>query len=228
MSTTRLLSELDSNDQEHLYYKSTPARDKEVDDQEYLLFMITGNPGLISYYEPFLSTLNTLLSSSPSRFYISGYSLAGFNSSQKGLQGDSSSLVGLQEQVDHIERKLFEQVDALRDSIGHRQVCPKVILIGHSVGAYILLELIRQHRTKIIDEGKNDFDLIGGILLFPTITHIAQSQQGMIYSVSCLLISPSKSAQGQHGRATSKMHRQFSNSLIYRILRRLSSSSYST
>ena len=204
MSTTSLLSELPPNDQERLYYEPTPTYDKEVDGAAYLLFMITGNPGLISYYEPFLSTLQTLLSSSPSRFYISGYSLAGFNSSQKGLQGDSSSLVGLQGQVGHIEGKLFKLVDELRKSIGHS---PKVILIGHSVGAYILLELIRQHKTKVDDDGENDFDLIGGILLFPTITHIAQSQQGMIYSVSCLLICPSKSAQGQHGRDISKMHR---------------------
>lgn len=206
MSTTRLLNESDPEDQERLYYESTPCRDKEPDGHEYLIFMITGNPGLISYYEPFLSTLNTLLSSSPLRFHISGYSLAGFNSSQKDLQGDSSSLVGLQGQIDHVEQKLFEQVDALRHFSGGRQVCPKVILIGHSVGAYILLELIRQHQTKI-DEGEKDFDLIGGILLFPTITHIAQSQQGMIYSVSHVLILPSKSAQVRPGRAISKMHR---------------------
>ena len=183
MSTTRLLNESNLEDQNQLYYESTPTHDKEDSQEEYLIFMITGNPGLISYYEPFLSTLNTLLSSSPSRFYISGYSLAGFNSSQKGLREGSSSLTGLQGQIDYVEQKLFKQVDALRRFIGRRQLCPKVILIGHSVGAYILLELIRQHRTRI-DEGEKDFDLIGGILLFPTITHIAQSQQGMIYSVS--------------------------------------------
>lgn len=182
MSTARLLDGADLEDQNKLCYKSTPIHDKE-DSQEYLIFMITGNPGLISYYEPFLFTLNTLLSSSASHFYISGYSLAGFSSSKKDPRGPPSSLIGLQEQIDHVEQKLFEQVDALRRFVGPRQVCPKVILIGHSVGAYILLELIRQHRTRI-DEGEKDFDLIGGILLFPTITHIAQSQQGMIYSVS--------------------------------------------
>lgn len=178
MSTTRLLNESDREDQDRLCYETTPNRDKG-DGQTYLIFMITGNPGLISYYEPFLSTLHSLLSSSASRFYISGYSLAGFNSSQKDRRGVSSSRIGLEEQIHHVERNLFGQLDALRS--GH--VCPKVILIGHSVGAYILLELIRQHKTRI-DGGEEDFDLIGGILLFPTITHIAQSPQGMIYNVS--------------------------------------------
>lgn len=181
MSAIRLLKESDLEDQNQLYYEPPSIHGNE-DSQEFLIFMITGNPGLISYYEPFLSTLNTLLSSSASRFYISGYSLAGFHSSKRDLRGAQPSLIGLQEQIDHVEQKLFKQVYALRSTRpGH--VCPKVILMGHSVGAYILLELIRQHRTRV-EEGEEDFDLIGGILLFPTITHIAQSPQGMIYSVS--------------------------------------------
>jgi hypothetical protein len=60
------------------------------------------------------------------------------------------------------------------------------MLMGHSVGAYILLELIRTHGDKI-NGGEEDFDLIGGVLLFPTITHIAKSPLGMIASVSVRL-----------------------------------------
>ena len=192
MSSTKLLDESDLEDHNRLYYESNPTYNKE-DGQEILIFMITGNPGLISYYKPFLSTLDTLLSSSASRFYISGYSLAGFDSLKK------APLVGLLEQIDHVEQKLYDRVNAFRRWIGPRNVCPKVILIGHSVGAYILLELIRQHRTKIFDEGEEDFDLIGGILLFPTITHIAQSQQGKIYNVSCTLASHLAKI-GQYGK----------------------------
>ncbi|PQE13595.1 major facilitator superfamily transporter protein [Rutstroemia sp. NJR-2017a BVV2] len=44
-----------------------------------LIFFITGNPGLISYYEPFLSTLHAHLSSSNTpHYHIFGQSLAGF------------------------------------------------------------------------------------------------------------------------------------------------------
>ncbi|KAL8951767.1 MAG: hypothetical protein Q9222_002288 [Ikaeria aurantiellina] len=53
--------------------------------------------------------------------------------------------------------------------------------MGHSVGAYILLEIIRNHRKRI-EDGAKDFDLIGGILLFPTITHIARSPSGTVAS----------------------------------------------
>lgn len=47
----------------------------------------------------------------------------------------------------------------------------------------MLLELIQQHRKKIEEDCEEDFDLIGGILLFPTITHIAQSPWGMVFGV---------------------------------------------
>lgn len=179
MSTVSLLEKSNIDEKYQLHYEP-PSLNGEEGGQEFLIFMITGNPGLISFYEPFLSTLHSLLASSASRFYISGYSLAGFHTFDSDLGGSPSSLVGLEGQIDHIEHKLFEQVDDLR---GAENISPKVILIGHSVGAYILLELIRQHQTKV-DGGQKDFDLIGGILLFPTITHIAQSPQGMIYHVS--------------------------------------------
>lgn len=62
---------------------------------------------------------------------------------------------------------------------------PKVILIGHSVGAYVLLEIISRHqhtmRRKAMKGIKQqDPDLIGGILLFPTIADIAKSPLGRV------------------------------------------------
>ncbi|KAL9038788.1 MAG: hypothetical protein Q9214_005143, partial [Letrouitia sp. 1 TL-2023] len=53
--------------------------------------------------------------------------------------------------------------------------------MGHSVGAYILLEIVRNHRKRI-QSPDEDFDLIGGILLFPTIADIAQSPSGVVVS----------------------------------------------
>ncbi|KAI4137776.1 MAG: hypothetical protein L6R39_007107 [Caloplaca ligustica] len=42
--------------------------------------------------------------------------------------------------------------------------------------------MIRRHRENIESSGGEDFDLIGGILLFPTITHIARSPSGIVAS----------------------------------------------
>ncbi|KZF19146.1 hypothetical protein L228DRAFT_251239 [Xylona heveae TC161] len=51
----------------------------------------------------------------------------------------------------------------------------KVILVGHSVGSYILLEILRRHKAA----QPAGIDIVGGILLFPTVTHIAKSPSGV-------------------------------------------------
>lgn len=72
-----------------------------------------------------------------------------------------------------------------------------VILIGHSVGAYMLLEVLdRWQREEEEGEGKREetFRIVGGVGLFPTIVDIAQSEKGRALSVrkeSVLLSSSS-------------------------------------
>ena len=164
--------------------------------QDYLIYFLPGNPGLIQYYQPFLSKLHTLLSTSSttesSRFHICGHSHKGFETAPDGEKSKSPiSPLGLEQQIKEQEQLLYDHITSHRNRTGEN---PKVILMGHSVGCYMLLELIQQHRDKIRelvdqhrdkieDEGEEDFDLIGGILLFPTITHIAKSPLGMVFGV---------------------------------------------
>lgn len=159
-----------------LYYGPSTGRSK-TNAVEYLIFHIPGNPGLIPYYDPFLSALHALLESSPAlrsyNFHLCGHSLTGFQTTE----GDVPPLAGLQDQITYIDDLLYKQVDEIRHRTGRT---PKVILMGHSVGAYILLEIIRRHRDRIESLAAEDFDLIGGILLFPTITHIARSPSGIV------------------------------------------------
>ena len=155
---------------------------------DYLIYFLPGNPGLIHYYQPFLSKLHALLSTSSttesSRFHICGHSLRGFESAQDGRKvTPPKSPLGLEEQIKVQEKRLYDHIKSHRARTGNS---PKVILMGHSVGCYMLLELIQQHRGKIEEEGEEDFDLIGGILLFPTIIHIAKSPLGMVFGVRTL------------------------------------------
>ena len=154
------------------------------DTQDYLIYFITGNPGLILYYQPFLSKLHSLLVQSSStesaRFHICGHSLKGFESPNDKYVELPEKPLSLAQQIEYQDGLLYDHIRSHRKRTGNT---PKVILMGHSVGAYILLELIKNH-PKRIEEGERDFDLIGGVLLFPTITHIAQSPLGMVASVS--------------------------------------------
>lgn len=156
--------------------------------QDYLIYFIPGNPGLIQYYQPFLSRLHLLLSNSSttefSRFHVCGHSLKGFESAGDGKKSQTPRYpLGLEQQIQVQEELLYDHIKSHRNRTGNS---PKVILMGHSVGCYMLLELIQQHRDKIIKEGEEDFDLIGGILLFPTIMHIAKSPLGMAFGVRTL------------------------------------------
>lgn len=172
---------LDQNSLDELLYLSAPRPQKDV-EEIYYIFFITGNPGLIGYYEPFLSTLSSLLEDGKNRFCIFGASLEGFEiSSARQDEKRRQHPVGLLGQIELTEARLRAFVR--QHYHNDKRVPAKVILIGHSVGAYILLELIRRHHAYTTKNPGSTIEIIGGILLFPTVTHIAQSPSGIRFSV---------------------------------------------
>lgn len=184
MSTAPLLGDSTVERADKICYEDSTILAPDIHTEDYLIYFITGNPGLILYYKPFLSKLHSLLGSYSStdsaRFHICGHSLRGFEFRDDQNVTPPEKPLSLAEQIDFQETLFYNHINSHRARTGNT---PKVILMGHSVGAYILLELIKNH-AKRIEEGEHDFDLIGGVLLFPTITHIAQSPLGMIASVS--------------------------------------------
>ncbi|KAF7881026.1 uncharacterized protein EAF02_006917 [Botrytis sinoallii] len=140
----------------------------------HLIFFITGNPGLIGYYSTFLSLLNDLLSSSPTKnsdtYHIFGQSLAGFETDDAHSYSPNQNPYSLEQQTDLVHECLVEQIN------GSPTQYKNVILIGHSVGSYILLETL----SKLIAPAavSSISAVLSGILLFPTVTHISHSPSG--------------------------------------------------
>jgi len=190
--------------------------------ERYLIFFITGNPGLIAYYETFLSHLHALLSTLPAAqsgnasFDVCGRSLKGFETTEgknelhgwadvSASQPGTHPPFGLQAQIEEIEGSVRKLV---QEEIRSGREAPKVILMGHSVGSYILLEVLRRHRErmaawksncdKIPDEGLR---IVAGICLFPTVTHIGKSTSGRRLTVCCLnfFYCPDWDMHTQHG-----------------------------
>src|SRR4051794_16170739 len=96
-------------------------------------------------------------------YSVHGHSLSGFHkncsssgSRDEGCGGGRGGLpVGLEAQISHIEGVLCKTVGDVggrRDDVSGgdaRSVAVKVILVGHSMGGYILLELIRRrHKAR--------------------------------------------------------------------------------
>ncbi|KAL2813806.1 hypothetical protein BDW59DRAFT_176621 [Aspergillus cavernicola] len=172
------------------------------------VYFISGNPGLISYYHAFLSLLAERLnpSSSPleeisepksnSTFHIFGHSLAGFElgSSAAGAERreEQERYFDVEDQIQFLRGKLQGHMQSLRmranspyassssaaaaENESRQRPRPKVILIGHSVGSYMAMEVLRRHREEQAADA--DFDILGGIMLFPTVMHIAKSPSG--------------------------------------------------
>jgi len=136
----------------------------------HLIFFITGNPGLIGYYNTFLHSLHSILSTaqaSQTIYHIHGKSLAGFVDSATETR---TAPYSLEEQIEITLSALKSQ--RVLSGPKKDQNYDSVILIGHSVGSYILLEIIKRL-------GKSSpVRISAGILLFPTITHIAKSPSG--------------------------------------------------
>ncbi|KAH3577857.1 hypothetical protein KXV22_006764 [Aspergillus fumigatus] len=151
------------------------------------IFMISGNPGLIGYYHTFLSLLADKLGSrgAPStiqsrshtcEFQIYGHSLGGFELEQHEDLDGRKRLFDLEDQICYVQEKLDE-------FLAGGETKQKVILVGHSVGAYIAMEILRRHRERSdakvrTGADKADFDIVGGIMLFPTVVDIAKSPSG--------------------------------------------------
>jgi pimeloyl-ACP methyl ester carboxylesterase len=156
-----------------------------------LIYVIPGNPGLITYYEPFMKTLRELLGEVEAKeecrraFHIYGRNLLGFDDSDHDPPFGCTSAAGVTTEPFTLEdqiRGCCERVqEANKTLLGAGRVFDEVVLIGHSVGAYICLEIFNRHHQAIREQHSSpwgDVNLKAGILLFPTVSHIAQSSSG--------------------------------------------------
>ncbi|PWY91448.1 hypothetical protein BO94DRAFT_555288 [Aspergillus sclerotioniger CBS 115572] len=148
-----------------------------------LVYFISGNPGLISYYHPFLTLLSDKLQSlsakqrEPHTFHIHGHSLAGFEVSPQHPQ-TPEHYHDVEDQIRFIQTRLDNFVQGTHTTTPTSSK-PRVILMGHSVGTYIAMEVIRRHRERSASSSAPiDFDIIGGVMLFPTVMDIAKSPSG--------------------------------------------------
>lgn len=161
-----------------LHYRTPTSSTKG--NRTYIIYFITGNPGLIGYYTIFLSHLFALLTSSNAPLagidiLITGRSLSGFSVS--GASRDTAAIGAppftVAQQLDHSEAHIRQVVDGVREKDAERDV--RVILMGHSLGTYMTLELVRRLKGKM--------RIVGGICLFATVMELAKSSSGVKFSV---------------------------------------------
>lgn len=133
----------------------------------FLTRCIPETTGLVAYYDTFLSSLHA---TSPQYWEVIGLGHLGHSpkhpaaaSSAIGWRNSTNGggLPSLQDQID----SKVDFIDSLRLQFDEEA---RIILLGHSVGAYICQELMKK-RPKLVHA------MYG---LFPTITHIADTPNG--------------------------------------------------
>lgn len=135
-----------------IHLRSPPEPGKKAAAKTYIIYFLTGNPGLIEYYRVFLTHLYGLLSRNTAsdrdvEFQVYGRSLSGFEMSSSEIKTHKyrkTPPYGLQDQIRHAEDDVVELVEEVKDQ-GGKDV--RVILVGHSVGSYIGLEIVRRLRA---------------------------------------------------------------------------------
>uniref|UniRef100_A0A803JPM0 Lipid droplet-associated hydrolase n=1 Tax=Xenopus tropicalis TaxID=8364 RepID=A0A803JPM0_XENTR len=128
-----------------------------------LILIIPGNPGVVGFYRTFMQSLYCSLDQ---RYPVWAISHAGHCSPPRGMDmtqeyDQMEDVFGLNGQIEHKLSFMKEHVPA----------DIKLILIGHSIGCYIILEMMKRAA---------DLKVLQSIMLFPTIERMAQSPQGKI------------------------------------------------
>ncbi|KAJ6441330.1 cyanamide hydratase [Purpureocillium lavendulum] len=167
-----------------------------------LIYFICGNPGLVGYYADFLGALHGMLDATPRiadagpriAYDIYGKNLAGFSDAEHEPFGAPGSdgpqpwdLDGQVESVydDVASRSRGTDPEAADsppppgpgdDVRGERRRYDFVVLVGHSIGSYIALEVFHRHAQT--PSRAPHLRLRHGFLLFPTIVSIGLSPSG--------------------------------------------------
>ncbi|ORY32510.1 hypothetical protein BCR39DRAFT_374879 [Naematelia encephala] len=145
-----------------------PSKNTDGPPEQLTLFIL-GNPGSLGYYPPFLNHLHDLL---PPTHALLAMSHVGHSPSLAAPQVPLT----LDEQID----TKIEVVQAIRSTLdelaidehletGQALKSPRLALMGHSVGAYILTRVIKS---------LNGDGIHAGYMLFPTVGWISQSWNG--------------------------------------------------
>ncbi|KAF2265457.1 hypothetical protein CC78DRAFT_493357 [Lojkania enalia] len=184
-----------------IHFENLNAPDTPTGKRTYIIYYIPGNPGLIEYYRIFLTHLYGLLTSNLEssgrkrgrdvEVLIHGRSLAGFETSgiDDGVVNDG---IGPPYDVEHqIVRSENAVKDVAKRARKGGRYDVRIILMGHSLGTYVSMEVLRRLRTASAKDRNGEGDgvrVIGAVCLFTTIMNLKGSPSGR--KVSWLISLP--------------------------------------
>ncbi|KAL5538156.1 hypothetical protein UlMin_042808 [Ulmus minor] len=105
-----------------------------ADEPKFHVLVIPGNPGVASFYKDFVESLYELLGGS-----VSVTAVGNISHSEKNWE--HGRLFSLQEQIGH-------KIDFINQEL--QNIAVPILLVGHSIGAYISLEIFKRSPKKVM------------------------------------------------------------------------------
>ncbi|KYO48893.1 lipid droplet-associated hydrolase isoform X2 [Alligator mississippiensis] len=147
--------------------KCGPWRDllngESTDVPRLLFLIIPGNPGLAGYYRTFIQALYCGLNQ---QYPVWAVSHAGHCKPPSGMEMTEDTDIKELEDIFGLHGQTEHKLDFLRKNVPKDM---KLVLIGHSIGCYITLEMMKR---------ASELKVLRAVLLFPTIERMAQSPKG--------------------------------------------------
>lgn len=172
----------------------SPHQGAHPGTRQCLVYYLTGNPGLINYYTLFLTHLRSLLDTIETQrghkvtFTIYGRDLAGFDAHDhpKPFNRTDHPPHDVEYEINHCYKHLLA-ANKLPASTAAGKPHPRagepfdeVVLVGHSLGTYIALELFHRHLQD--PSAAPALRLRAGVLLFATIAHLARAPNAVWFN----------------------------------------------
>ncbi|KAK2601622.1 hypothetical protein QQS21_004857 [Conoideocrella luteorostrata] len=159
-----------------------PSEQLRGSSQRALIYFVCGNPGLIGFYVDFLDALRNLLNTSQgtTAYDIYGRNLLGFCDDEHEPFGPDNTPWDVHAEVDGMYEDVAARRVSVEDGTGDDKPYDFVILMGHSIGAYICVEMFHRHMQD--PSRAQRLNLRHGFLLFPTIASLALSRSGVRFN----------------------------------------------
>nr|XP_020471359.1 lipid droplet-associated hydrolase [Monopterus albus]XP_020471360.1 lipid droplet-associated hydrolase [Monopterus albus] len=130
-----------------------------------LFLIIPGNPGVVGFYMTFMQTLHNMFGY---RHPVWAVSHAGHCAPPDSMDMVEDMTLAAEVDVFGLSGQVEHKLGFLRENLPRET---SLVLVGHSIGCYIILEMMKRDP---------ELKVLKAVMLFPTIERMAQTPQGKV------------------------------------------------